>query len=185
MTNHIEATGRVHGDLGWAGSLWMFAAPAADIRAMSVGGSCCIHCAIVRRRLAPPSTCRRSPNSDTRHEASAAISRLLGTSPSSFASPFSHKVWSKKAQSGSAAGAANNDRLSQGKAAPVAYPPNLNHHAPSSSLSDWSKISIRSPEHSTGATNIQYKNQQTSRIEENRFLPKSRPSEAVYRLPDQ
>jgi hypothetical protein len=68
-TNQIETTGWVHADLGWAGSLWMFAAPAADIRAMSVGGSCCIHCAIVRRRLAPPSSCRRSPGSDTRHEA--------------------------------------------------------------------------------------------------------------------
>jgi hypothetical protein len=75
----METTGWVHADLGRAGSLWMFAAPAADIRAMSVGGSCCIHCTIVRRRLAPPSSCRRSPGSDTRHEALLAISRLLGT----------------------------------------------------------------------------------------------------------
>jgi len=38
----------VHADLGLAACLWMFAAPAADIRSMSVGGSCCIDCAIAR-----------------------------------------------------------------------------------------------------------------------------------------
>ena len=52
----------------FCGAQWL-AAPAADIRAMSVGGSRCIHCANVRRPLAPPSSCRRSPGSDTGHEA--------------------------------------------------------------------------------------------------------------------
>jgi hypothetical protein len=45
-TKRKETTGWMHDDLGWVSALWIFAVPAADIRAMSVGGLCCIDCAI-------------------------------------------------------------------------------------------------------------------------------------------
>ena len=72
----METSGLAHADIGWAGSLWMFAAPQPHPRD-SVSGSCLFIAPLFDDDLRPLS-CRRSPGPDLVTN-SLRYFRLLGT----------------------------------------------------------------------------------------------------------